>query len=111
MANTAPTLTGFAPSITVGENGVPQLLDSDVVFADADDNFDGGRLIVSGLLAEDRVAIRNQGTGAGEIGLSGSDVTYGGVVIGTFTGGAGTPLTVTLNAAATSAAVDADSRT
>ena len=34
-------------------------------------------------------------------------MTFGGIVIGSFAGGMGATLTVTLNAAATSAAVDA----
>ena len=61
----------------------------------------------------DRLAIRNQGTGVGEIGVFGSNVTYnygaGAVVIGSFTGGTDgvTPLIVTLNANATTAAVQA----
>lgn len=58
----APTLTGFAPSITLDENTVnatPQLLDADVSFSDVDGDFDGGFLTLSGLLAEDRVSVRN----------------------------------------------------
>ena len=106
----APTLSGFAPSIVLDENTVnatPQLLDADVAFADIDGDFDGGFLTLSGLLAEDRVSVRDQGTGAGEIGLSGADVTFGGVVIGTLAGGVGGTLTITFNAAATTAAIDA----
>ena len=55
------------------------------------------------------LAIRNQGTGAGQIGVSGSDVTFGGTIIGTFTGGTNgsTPLVVTFNSNATPTAVDA----
>ena len=56
----------------------------------------------------DQLGIRNQGTGAGQIGLSGDQVTYGGVTIGTVTGGAnGSSLVVSLNAGATPAAVQA----
>ena len=73
----------------------------------ADRNFNGGTLTVSNLLAQDTVAIRNQGTAAGEIGVSGSDVTFGGMIIGSFAGGAGSTLTVTFNAAATAAAIEA----
>ena len=108
--NDVPTLTGFAPSITLAENTVnatPQLLDGDVVFADAEGNFNGGRLTLSGLRAEDRASVRNEGTGAGQIGLSGSSVTYGGAVIGTLAGGVGGTLTITFNASATTAAIDA----
>ncbi len=106
-----PVLTGLAPSVTFSENAVnagPQLLDLDVTFTDSDGDFAGGTLSLSGVLAEDRIAVRNQGTGTGQIGLSGtSSVTYGGVVIGLVTGGVGTNLTITFNSAATSEAIDA----
>ena len=107
--NQAPTLTGFGPSVAFNEqavNGGPQLIDGDVVFEDSDGNFDGGTIVVSGLLAEDTVGIRNEGTGAGQVGVSGANITYGGVIVGTFAGGAGATLTITLNAQATSIAVD-----
>ena len=56
-------------------------------------NFDTGTLTVSFVAgsdsAEDVLAIRNQGSGAGQIGVSGSNVTYDGTAIGTFTGGSG----------------------
>lgn len=106
----APTLTGFAPSITFAENTVnatPQLLDSDVVFTDAEGDFNGGFLTLSGLRAEDRASVRNEGAGAGQIGLSGANVTFGGVTIGTLAGGVGGTLTITFNASATTAALDA----
>ena len=62
---------------------------------------------------DDRLAIRDQGTATGEIGISGSNVTYnfgaGVVLIGNFAGGTDgvTPLIVTLNANATASAVQA----
>ncbi len=104
------TLTGLSVTAAFDENTVnatPQLLDVDVTFDHADIDYDGGALTVSGLLAEDTVGVQNQGAGAGQIGLSGADVTYEGVVIGTLAGGAGAPLTITFNAAATSEAIDA----
>jgi hypothetical protein len=58
-------------------------------------------------LAEDRLSVRNEGTGVGQIGLSGVNVTYGGATIGTLSGGVGATLTVALNGDATAAAVDA----
>jgi hypothetical protein len=109
MANSVPTLAGLdAPTFLENiVNGTPQLIDATVTFSDADNNFTGSALTVSGLLAEDTVAIRNQGAGAGEIGISGSNVTFGGTIIGTFAGGAGATLSVTFNASATAAAIDA----
>ena len=108
--NDAPSLTGMAPSVTLLENTVnaaPQLLDADVSFADPEENFSGGTLVVSGLLAEDTVSIRNQGVGAGQIGFAAGTVSFGGVAIGTVAGGAGGDLTVTFNGAADSAAIEA----
>ncbi|MBV9884476.1 MAG: VCBS repeat-containing protein [Sphingomonadaceae bacterium] len=108
--NHAPTLSGLSPTLTFAENAVnaaPALLDANVTFSDADENLAGGSLTVTGLLGEDRVAILNEGTGAGQIGVSGTDVTYGGTIIGSFAGGTGSTFTVTFTAAATSASVEA----
>jgi hypothetical protein len=58
--------------------------------------------------SDDRLEIRNTGTGAGQIGVSGSSVSYSGTAIGSFTGGSGvTPLLVTFNSSATPAAAQA----
>ena len=81
-----PTITDLEASVAFAENTVnasPQVIDPSVAFTAPDNSFDGGWLRVTGLLAEDTVSIRNQGTAAGEIGLSGDGtVTYGGVAIG-----------------------------
>jgi Ca2+-binding RTX toxin-like protein len=103
------TLAGLNPSGSFDENVVnvaPQLLDANVAFS-ATGSLAGARLVVSGLLAEDRVSVLHQGGGAGQIGVSGSTISYGGVVIGAATGGGGSNLTVTFNSAVTAAAVDA----
>jgi Domain of unknown function DUF11/Putative Ig domain/Cadherin-like/RTX calcium-binding nonapeptide repeat (4 copies) len=56
--------------------------------------------------ANDILGITNQGTGFGQIGVSGANVTYSGTTIGTFTGGSGgASLVVTFNSSATAAAV------
>ena len=110
MANSVPTLTGLTTPVTFLENTVnaaPQIIDADVTFSDPDNNFNGGALTVSGLIAEDAVAIRNQGAGAGQIGIAGSNVSFGGTVIGSFTGGAGSTLSVIFNASATAAGIEA----
>ncbi|MBV9549560.1 MAG: hypothetical protein JO256_07800, partial [Alphaproteobacteria bacterium] len=90
--------TAIAPAATV----------TDVDSAD----FNGGSLTVgftANGAAEDQLTIQNQGTGAGQIGVSGGTVSYGGTAIGTFTGGTnGSNLVVSFNsAAATPGAVQA----
>ncbi len=75
-------------------------------------DFDTGNLTITilsgGEVLEDVLAVRNQGTGVSEIGVSGSNVTYEGVIIGTWTGGSnGVNLVVTLNANATHQATSA----
>jgi hypothetical protein len=58
--------------------------------------------------ADDRLEIRDTGTGAGQISVSGDTVSYEGNPVATFSGGAGTtPLVVTFNFAATPAAAQA----
>ncbi len=110
MVNASPLLTGVAPTVNFLENAVndaPQLLDADVTFSDADNNFTGSTLAISGLLAEDTISIRNEGNGAGQIGFAAGIVSFGGVAIGTVAGGNGATLSVTFNADATSVAIDA----
>ncbi len=63
----------------------------------------GGTLTVSvtagGDASEDVLSILNEGTGLQQIGVSGSDVTYSGLPLGTFTGGSnGEDLVITFNA-------------
>jgi Ca2+-binding RTX toxin-like protein len=111
MPNSSPVLAGLITSVVFDEqlvNGAAQLLDPNVDFTDVDGSFTGGDLIVSGLLPEDSVGIRNEGTGAGQIAVTGGNIRFGNVIIASFTGGtAGTQLVVTFNASATSAAIDA----
>lgn len=84
---------------------------------DPEENFDGvtsgtgGTLTVSfasGATALDTLAVKNVGTGAGQISVSGSNVLYEGTVIGSFSGGtSGTDLEFTFNANADNEAVSA----
>ena len=89
------------------ENEPAALLAPNGVVTDSDSpNFNGGSLTVhfaANGTQNDWLAIRNQGTGAGQIGVNGSEITFGGTVIGTFTGGDnGTDLVVTFDADANS---------
>jgi hypothetical protein len=113
--NAAPTLGSFGGGITYFENALAKTISSTVTVADPDSaNLASGKLTVSianNAHANDRLAITHQGTGAGQIGRSGSNVTFGGETIGTFTGGSGaTPLVVTFNSAATPTAAQAVAR-
>ena len=113
--NRSATIAGFDTAITYTEGDAPLLLDADVTVTDADSpNFDTGSMTVylnAALEATDRLEIRNEGVGAGQIGLSGANVTYGGLLIGTVTGGAdAVPLTISFNANATPAAAQALAR-
>ncbi|WP_313295010.1 putative Ig domain-containing protein, partial [Stutzerimonas nitrititolerans] len=114
--NTAPVVNDLGgDSVTFTEGGSPVLLDASTLatVTDSDSaNFDTGNVTVSitgnGVSAEDVLSIRNQGTGAGQIGVSGSVISYGGTQIGTFSGGnAGSNLVITLDSDATPATVQA----
>ncbi len=95
-------LAGVGPTVIA-----PQATVSDVDST----SFNTGSLTVTvtnGVAGEDVLSIRNQGSGLGEIGFSGGNVTFGGTLIGTATGGVGaTPLVVSLNGSATPDAVQA----
>ena len=109
--NDAPVLGGIAAgSVTYSRAVGPALLAAAATVSDADSaTFGGGVLtvtITAGALVSDRLSILAEGAEAGQIGLAGTTVTWGGVAIGTVGGGVGTaPLSVTLNAQATAAAV------
>src|SRR5207247_736395 len=111
--NTPPVIglpTTPAPEFIKG--GAATLIDPAATVTDPDSvSFDAAVLLaaVSGFASEDdRLAIRNQGTGANQISTSGSSVSYSGVNIGTFSGGVGfSPLLVQFNAAATLTSVQA----
>ncbi|BCH33357.1 hypothetical protein MesoLjLc_52870 [Mesorhizobium sp. L-8-10] len=86
--NDAPVLTLPANATFLENivNAAPQLLvPSGVAVSDAEGFDAGGRLAISGMLAEDVVSIRNQGSGAGQIGYNAATgaVSYGGVRFGT----------------------------
>ncbi|TMJ13068.1 MAG: hypothetical protein E6G94_12490 [Alphaproteobacteria bacterium] len=119
--NDAPVLdltggSGTTPSLAYVENGAPGAVAPAASLADIDSaNFAGGSLVAqvtAGAASEDRLSIVSQGTGPGQISVSGGTVSYGGVVIGTVSGGTdgSTPLTIALNASASLVAVQALAR-
>jgi VCBS repeat-containing protein len=89
--NDSPVIAGMGGVMAYTENGAAKIIDSSVTVTDNDStNFNGGSLTIefsSNGTLDDQLAIRNQGVSAGQIGVSGSNVTYGGEVIGTWSGG------------------------
>ncbi|TMJ01411.1 MAG: hypothetical protein E6G97_16135 [Alphaproteobacteria bacterium] len=86
-----------APVVTAGnttpytENDPATTISPSATIADVDSpDFNNGSLTVAFTAngtAADQLTIQNQGTAAGQIGVSGATITYGGLTIGTFTGG------------------------
>jgi hypothetical protein len=116
VSNLAPTVSNLnGDSVSFTEGGSATLLDfsSNATVTDGDSaDFNGGNVTVAitanRVSGEDVLSIRNEGTGGGQIGVSGANVTYGGVTIGTLAGGTGTnDLVVTLNGNSSPAAVQA----
>ncbi|MGD2136627.1 MAG: DUF4347 domain-containing protein [Gammaproteobacteria bacterium] len=111
--NTAPVITLPGGALDYMENDPATVIDAAATVSDADSaDFDTGSLTVdftAGGTLNDRIAIRNAGAGSGEIGVSGSTVSYEGNAIGTFSGGTDglTPLLISLNNGADTAAVQA----
>ena len=111
--NDAPVVGAFTPDITYVENAAPLLIDSNATVTDVDSSDFANGFMTIGLTAnghaDDRLSIRNQGLAANQIGVSGNDVTYSGVIIGSFTGGTSglIPLQITFGAAASKTAVQA----
>ncbi|MCC7372437.1 MAG: hypothetical protein IT306_28750 [Chloroflexi bacterium] len=108
--NDAPVITLPGPIVTANSPAAV-LVDSQATVTDVDSaNFDGGTLtiaIVSGATPSDRLNIRDQGDGPGEVGISGNTASVGGTAVGTFSGevSQNTPLVVALNANATPARI------
>ena len=87
----------------IGIDGQASLEDADAV------SYNNGSVTVSFTAngqTVDRLEIRSAGTGPGQISVSGSDVSFAGNVIGSFTGGLNlTPLVISLNTNSSVAAV------
>jgi RHS repeat-associated protein len=105
----------IASPLTYIKGGPAKRLDTNAVAYDTDSvNFNSGQLtvtITSGAEANDLLAIRNEGTGAGQIGATSSAISYGGTTVATYTGGSGTnALVISFNANAVNASVQALAR-
>ena len=112
--NQNPVLSGTATNPNFRLLMAPVIIEPAALVSDPDSlNFNTGTLTV-GITANgtafDKLSIRNQGSNIGQIAVSGgTNILYGGILIGTASGGSGTtsPLLITFNANANSAAVRA----
>ena len=110
--NAPPVLAGIGGAATYAENTAPRILVPTATVTDRDNaNFAGGRLTVQvtgNPNVDDRLGVRNEGTGADQISVDAANVIRNGVIIGTQFGGNGlTPLIINLTADATLAATQA----
>jgi len=108
--NDKPVIGNFGDNVSYRENAAPLRIASTATVTDIDSaNFNSGKLTVkltvkltAGGSSQDRLGILHVGTAAGQINLQGNQVLVGSILLGTFTGGAGTtPLVVTLGSNAT----------
>lgn len=91
-------------------NAAPEIIDADVTISGSTTNFNGEALSVShNGGAEDQLSINDEGTGAGQIGFDGANVSYEGTVIGTISsdGTNGSDLVIDFDANATQAGIEA----
>jgi hypothetical protein len=112
QTNAAPEVTTSSGTTSYPADRAAVLIDNAITVTDSDSaNFGGGSLAVDvllGLSSEDRVAIRNVGTGPQQINLSGNTIKLGAMELGTYTGGftSSAPLVVAFNTNATPANVE-----
>ncbi|NNJ10270.1 tandem-95 repeat protein, partial [Chloroflexales bacterium ZM16-3] len=113
--NNAPviTLTSGATPYLMGDP--PVVIDSGATVSDSDSlDFNTGQLSVAltGGSTGDRLSVLNEGSGVGQIGVSGTSVLFGSTVIGTIIsdGSYPTSLVITFNSSATPAVAQALAR-
>lgn len=106
-------LGGDVVSYREGDASVALDAGNDATVTDVDSANFGAGLLTASITGnrspgEDVLAVRNEGNGPGQIGVSGNSISYGGIVIGMSSGGTGTQdLAIALNANATPQATQA----
>ena len=110
----APQITLSGRALAVAPQQAVRPLDEQATVTDPSSNLGNGTLTVtmaSGGTSGDRLSIVNEGSGTGQVGFDGTNVTYGGLTIGTASISTGpAELRVALNGDATTAAVQALAR-
>ena len=112
-SNNLPTLNVSAAGSAFNEDLGPVFVDSSTTVADVDSpDFAGGTLtyaLSANGTADDVLSIVANGTGAGQVSLSGSNIIVDSLTVGSFAGGTGvsSPLVITFTSNAASADVQA----
>ncbi len=88
-------------------NSSAQIIDGNVTLSGGPANYDGYVLLIGGTDYDDRFNIKNIGSGAGQIGVSGINVLYEGIVIGLTSSANTKDMNVSLNASASATATEA----
>jgi hypothetical protein len=110
-SNDDPSISLPSSPATFTEGGGPIVIDSAALVSDPDGlDFDTATLTVAITMNnsdDDRLGIQHEGNASGEVGVSGSTVSFGGTPVGTFSGGskAISALVITFNTSATESAV------
>ena len=103
--NDLPTIAGIsATPVTYNEGGAPRTVGTGGTISDADYNGTGFLRvsIVAGGEANDRLGVLHQGLGTNQVGVSGNQIFFSGVLIATRSGGIGTnPMQMNFNSNAT----------
>lgn len=110
--NAAPTISLPGTAVSYTSNGPAVILDSGALVSDADsaDLADGALVLslVNNGEDNDRLEVRHQGMAAGQVGVVGATVSFGGTAVAALSGGLGVvPLQLALNSNATPAAAQA----
>ncbi|HAT12043.1 MAG TPA: hypothetical protein DCS97_16005 [Planctomycetes bacterium] len=103
--NLPPSITLSGGSAAYTEDTAAVALDDAASVSDPEGDVAGGVLTIIPEGADDRLSIANQGVAAGQIGVSGTQVTWGNTPLGTWSGGSGSALTINLAQTATPAGV------
>ena len=110
--NDDPVVAFGGGNVSYVENAAAIFIDASATVTDADlADFDGGVLsinVTANGSGDDRIRINNEGMSAGQVGMTTgpNEVFYGGVLVGSWSG-SGAPLSITFNASADAAAVEA----
>jgi trimeric autotransporter adhesin len=88
--NDAPVLTSSTGTLSYAENSGAVIIGSAATITDADStDLATGQLVIqltANAAAEDRLTFQHEGNGAGQVGISGGNIRFGGVLVGTFNG-------------------------